>query len=106
VAALAAQGATAEAVALLSLSPKEKEFGYSGRARDTAGLPGKIREQPAWEQLARDWQLQIQQLIHDHVGGLAVVAPLPGACDHCHLDALCRITDHPQEPDDEAATDE
>jgi RecB family exonuclease len=100
VAAMLAQGAAADAVALLSLSPREKDMGFSGRARDAGLLAGKMAEQEGWDNLTTSWQLQIRQLIHDHVNGLAAVAPLPGACDYCHLDSLCRITDHPPQPDD------
>jgi hypothetical protein len=42
-------------------------------------------------------------LISEHVLGIASVAPLPGACDYCHLDSLCRITDRPPEADDVTA---
>jgi ATP-dependent helicase/nuclease subunit B len=103
VAALAARGEAADAAALLSLSPKQKDFGFSGRAKDATLLPRGIKQQEGWEDLATGWQLQIRQLVLGHVGGVAQVAPLPGACDHCHLDSLCRITDHPPEPDDETA---
>jgi hypothetical protein len=103
VAATLAQGLRVDAVALLSLSPREKDMGFSGRARDASLLAGKMKEQQGWDQLTTSWQQQIRQLVHDHVLGLAAVAPLPGACDYCHLDALCRITDHPPAPDDEAS---
>ncbi|MEO8308211.1 MAG: PD-(D/E)XK nuclease family protein [Pseudomonadota bacterium] len=101
VAALHAQGAGADAVALLSLSPNEKDMGFTGRARDATLLPGRIRQQQDWEQLTHSWQQQIHQLVHEHVQGIATVAPLPGACDYCHLDSLCRITDHAPQVDDE-----
>jgi hypothetical protein len=100
VAATLAQGASADAVALLSLSPREKDIGFSGRARDASLLAGKMKEQKGWNDLTTSWQLQIRQLVHDHVNGLAAVVPLPGACEYCHLDSLCRITDHPPAPDE------
>jgi ATP-dependent helicase/nuclease subunit B len=106
VAALLAQGASADAVALLSLSPKEKDLGFTGRARDASLLPGKIKEQQGWEELTRSWQQQVKQLVQAHVQGVATVTPLAGACDYCHLDSLCRITDHPPQPDDEVVADE
>jgi hypothetical protein len=102
VAALLAQGSGADAVALLSLSPREKDFGFTGRARDISLLPRKIKEQEGWDALTGSWQRQVGQLISEHVLGVAVVAPLPGACDYCHLDSLCRITDRPPAADDVA----
>ncbi len=106
VAAVLAQGSRADAVALLSVSPKEKELGFSGRAEDAAQLPPKIKQLEAWAQHTRDWRLQVERLIEDHVHGLSMVAPLPGACDFCHLDSLCRITFHPPDPDEEVVADE
>ena len=96
-AALAAQGAAADAVALLSLSPKDP--GFTGRAANEALLPRGIRELEDWDAMKRNWQAHIHQLVHEHVQGVALVTPLKGACDFCHLDPLCRITAHPVEAD-------
>lgn len=104
VAALAAQGTRADAVALLSLSPRE--LGFKGRAADPASLPRGIRALEQWDTETRRWSEMIARLVTGHVQGIAAVAPLPGACDYCHLDSLCRITLQPGGPDEAEGIDE
>ncbi|MCC7199347.1 MAG: PD-(D/E)XK nuclease family protein [Gammaproteobacteria bacterium] len=45
-----------------------------------------------WSDLQRHWWAWMERLAKDHLTGHAQVDPKqPGTCDHCHLDALCRV---------------
>ncbi len=64
--------ARADAVALLSLSPRHKDMRLQRPGQGCrCCLPARCRQQQGWEQLASSWQQQIQQLVHDHVNGHA-----------------------------------
>ncbi|HYP80423.1 MAG TPA: PD-(D/E)XK nuclease family protein [Steroidobacteraceae bacterium] len=86
--ALAAAGQAVQGVALLSLSPAQA--GYAGAAADAGGWPGRWKFLPEWEEARTRWQVEIAQLLDDHLRGSAEVAPLRDACRICHLAALCR----------------
>jgi RecB family exonuclease len=73
---------------------------YAGLARDATlfpGLPvpgtkGGPRGAGSWEQLLGDWQQRLETLAREYACGEASLAPdPPRACEHCHLQALCRI---------------
>jgi RecB family exonuclease len=96
-------------LSVVHLDPKAVVFkGVS----DAAGrLPG-VRATQNWPLQVRAWREHVAQLAAGFVRGDARVAPMPGACDHCHLHALCRIAqaaqteaaqDEPDEPDAAAA---
>jgi RecB family exonuclease len=50
-----------------------------------------------WERQVLAWRTIATRLIERFVSGDAAVAPIEGACDHCHLHALCRIADDPRD---------
>ncbi len=55
------------------------------------------RSAPDWERQVVVWRAIATRLIERFVSGDAAVAPIEGACDHCHLHALCRIADDPSD---------
>jgi RecB family exonuclease len=54
-----------------------------------------------WPELLRHWRQTVEALVQGFTAGAAPVNPRGGACDHCHLPALCRI-DPAVQPDAEA----
>jgi len=44
-----------------------------------------------WPQLLARWRTGLGALLREFTAGAAAVTPLPRACEHCHLAALCRI---------------
>ncbi|HXR51414.1 MAG TPA: PD-(D/E)XK nuclease family protein [Steroidobacteraceae bacterium] len=98
--ALAAAGQAVQGVALLSLSPAQA--GYAGAAVDATGWPGRWKSLPDWDAARAGWQAEIAQLLEEHLGGSADVAPLRDACRICHLASLCRRA----EPGEEAEADD
>jgi probable DNA repair protein len=53
--------------------------------RATVAAPGE------WASLLERWHGRLDELLDEYTHGAAAVMPLPGACEHCHLAALCRI---------------
>ena len=45
----------------------------------------------SWPQLLARWREQLQLLLQEFLAGRAAVEPQPGACELCHLQALCRV---------------
>jgi probable DNA repair protein len=76
-----------------------KGVAYEGVARDVSVLPGikafNDKYLPApytqWSGLLAFWDQVISALANDFVSGDARVDPLPTACHHCRLNALCRV---------------
>ena len=59
------------------------------------GLPSAAGEPGAeWQAQQRRWQALIEALIRAFLAGDARVDPAPGACEHCHSGAICRIGAH------------
>jgi ATP-dependent helicase/nuclease subunit B len=90
-----------EVVALATVNVTAREVRYSGVAGAPQVLPrlevlgapaGDAR--PSWGEQRRAWRALIERLIGAFLAGEAAVAPAPGACDYCHLGALCRIGAH------------
>lgn len=74
------EGVAADPAVLKGLKPAAG-FKYDG---DAAGL--------GWSDLQRHWWAWMERLATDHLSGHAQVDPKqPRTCDHCHLDALCRV---------------
>ena len=44
-----------------------------------------------WPPLLRHWDERLERLMREYLEGRAAVQPQPGACEHCHLQALCRV---------------
>jgi probable DNA repair protein len=91
---LAATGADVIALATVNLTAREVRFCGVGASADL--LP-KVKGAPdshAWPAQQAAWQGLLERLISDFLAGEARVDPAPGACDYCHLSALCRIRAH------------
>ena len=93
--AATAAGETVDSVALAFVS--RGTVNLRGLAADRAAV--KVKVSPDWAaQLAR-WETQLQALAQAFVAGDALRDPVDGACRYCHLQALCRISVLPEEPD-------
>jgi probable DNA repair protein len=71
------------------------ELRFRGLSGTDGSLPGMVnmnmdRPLPFDAQLGQ-WRRVLEDLATDFRNGLAEVDPKPGACDHCGLQALCRI---------------
>jgi len=47
----------------------------------------------AWQARRREWLARVEYLASEFLAGRAAVDPKPGACEFCHVAALCRISD-------------
>jgi RecB family exonuclease len=103
-AALAAQGAAVQGVALLSLHPAA--LGFSGRSQEQEGAPRGVKSLPDWGPQTAHWREVVEQLLRAHLDGDARVQPAPGACRYCHLPTLCRIQPGQERVEDPAAPGE
>jgi len=72
-------------------------------------LPGKnttkLEGMANFAALLDVWAQRLARLAREFGAGHAAVAPLPGACQHCHLQGLCRISQAETATDDDAASD-
>jgi ATP-dependent helicase/nuclease subunit B len=79
------------------------EVRWRGAAMPDSTLPLSTRARVAsapWPELLRHWRHVVERLAGDFAAGEAAVDPLPDACPHCTLAALCRVAaDRLQEPD-------
>jgi hypothetical protein len=87
-AALAQQGRTVAAAALLNLKPHAPDI--AGVSREPGLLPQGAREVGDWTQVQQQWEQQLLQLMRAHLSGDATLTRDPSACARCHLPALCR----------------
>jgi hypothetical protein len=70
------------------------ELAFRGVTDNNSALPGikKMSTQPvSFAELVVDWRRILERLAADFRGGVAMVDPKQGACEHCGLTALCRI---------------
>lgn len=88
------------AIAFAQVQPQEVKFdGVSAEKIDVPGVQTveKKRYRYAgiedWDALTHLWRRGLLQLSENYVAGDAVVDPLRNACDHCHLQAVCRINE-------------
>jgi ATP-dependent helicase/nuclease subunit B len=96
---LAALGA--DVIALATVHVNTREVRFCGVAGAPQLLP-RVKALPtaeadlaaAWRAQQAQWQRLIERLISAFLAGDARVDPAPGACDYCHLSALCRIAEH------------
>ncbi|HHX83407.1 MAG TPA: hypothetical protein GX696_10555, partial [Pseudomonadaceae bacterium] len=96
--ALEQAGETRPAGALLFGAINIDETRYSGIGVSDDIYPGigfDTKHQldfPHWQALLEYWRTGLQTLADEYLAGNAAVEPLrKTSCDHCHLDALCRI---------------
>jgi hypothetical protein len=96
---LAALGAEVVALATVNVTAREVRFcGIAGAAGVLPRIEVLAAEGAAggasWLAQRRAWGELLERLIGAFLAGDARVAPVPGACDYCHLKALCRIGAH------------
>ena len=85
----------ADVVALATVNVTAREVRFCGVAAEPDLLP-QVRTLPAhaapsWPAQQERWHALLTRLIREFLAGEARVDPAPGACDYCHLAALCRI---------------
>jgi probable DNA repair protein len=87
---------------------KRKEF--LGRVKDArATLMNDLSPQkalvknPLTDDEMRAWRAYIEEMARDFIAGRAAVDPrdYPKTCEHCHLQALCRIQENPPQGEEE-----
>jgi ATP-dependent helicase/nuclease subunit B len=67
---------------------------FAGVAADGDLLPNvKANDARPWEQRRAEWLALVEALATDFLAGRAVVDPMPGACDYCRINSVCRIAD-------------
>ena len=91
---LAALGRDVVALATVNLTAREVRFCGVGSSADL--LP-KVKALPAplaWPAQQAAWEALLARLIGEFLAGEARVDPAPGACEYCHLTAVCRIGAH------------
>jgi hypothetical protein len=96
---LAALGADVTALATVHVNTREVRFCGVAAAPQLLPRVKPVRAEEgdlatAWRQQQEQWQRLIERLIGAFLAGDARVDPVPGACDYCHLSALCRIAEH------------
>ena len=97
---LAALGEAVQALATVHLTARE--IGFHGIAARRELVPGleaaKASGEGAdpWRERLAAWQAVLERLAVAFAQGEATVDPKPGACEYCHLAALCRIGERPE----------
>ena len=99
-------GEAVAGVAAAYLNADEVRWRGAAAADSTLPLPARVRVPTApWPELLNHWRRVIERLVGDFAAGEAAVDPLPDACSHCTLAALCRVdVQHLQKPDTEAGS--
>jgi len=100
-------GARTAAVAALYLGREGVKLrGVADRGDRLPDIVGLKAGASAWPTLLADWRSQIDTLLQEFLRGEAAVRPQPGACDHCHLQMLCRVDPAALAMEQEPDTDE
>ncbi|MGC8517344.1 MAG: PD-(D/E)XK nuclease family protein [Steroidobacteraceae bacterium] len=107
----AALGEAVRALATVHLTAREIVFqGVAASAQALPGVQGVESDgspQAPWAARVAAWQAVLERLATGFVHGEAAVDPKPGACEFCHLGALCRIGEGLEVPEtDEALAEE
>jgi probable DNA repair protein len=73
-----------------------RELKLRGLADRPGRVPGRGIDAVAggdvpWPALLRQWRERLERLMREFLQGRAVVQPQRGACEYCHLQALCRV---------------
>lgn len=84
-------GQPPQAAALLTVSAQRLKLAGAGKAGTDAAAGLKVLDD--WDQRLPRWSAAVASLAAGHVAGVASVAPLAGACRHCHMPRFCRIGD-------------
>ena len=88
--------------ALATVNLTAREVGFHGIAASDGLLPRVETARTsagggdAWDERVAAWKAVLERLAGAFARGEAPVNPKPGACDYCHLHALCRIEDECQ----------
>ncbi len=88
--------------ALATVNLTAREVGFHGIAASDGLLPRVEAARTsagggdAWGERVEAWKTVLERLAGAFARGEAPVNPKPGACDYCHLHALCRIEDECQ----------
>jgi ATP-dependent helicase/nuclease subunit B len=83
-----------EVAAVASVHLRRDGVKWRGVADSDGRLPAlraAVRADGEWRALLARWRSGLTALLQEFTSGCAAVAPLPGACDYCHLAALCRV---------------
>ncbi len=91
---LAALGRDVVALATVHLTAREVRFSGVGASADLLPKLTAAPQERAWPAQQAAWEGLLERLIGEFLSGEARVDPAPGACDYCHLTALCRIGAH------------
>lgn len=108
---LAALGDEVRALALARVAPPAPRF--QGVAIEAGLLPrvrgigtfGDETALHAWSRQLATWQGQMQGLAAEFLAAHATVTPVKGACQYCHLAALCRVGERAKPEAEEGADD-
>ena len=49
-----------------------------------------VLDAQTWSDARQRWRQQLDDLMEEHLRGLAAVDPAEGACEYCHLRSFCR----------------
>jgi probable DNA repair protein len=80
-----------EVAAVATVHLRRDGVKWRGAADADGRLPGLRGAGADWPQLLAHWRAGLGALLEEFTSGGAAVAPLPGACERCHLAGLCRI---------------
>ena len=108
---LAALGDHVRALAFARVAPPAPRFqgvaieaGLLPRVRGIGTLDGETSLR-AWSRQLATWEGQMQGLATEFLAAHATVTPVKGACQYCHLAALCRIGERAEPEAEEGADD-
>lgn len=65
--------------------------GVPGLKTDVAKATNRYSQARDWEDLKAQWQRDLEHLARAFMAGDSAIDPLPGACQYCGLDSLCRV---------------
>lgn len=65
--------------------------GQPGIENDIGKAVKRYSPEESWQGLVAEWRRNLKQLAADFVAGNAAVDPMPGACNYCGLEPLCRV---------------
>jgi ATP-dependent helicase/nuclease subunit B len=104
---LAAVGADVVAMATVNVTARDVRFDgvavSPALLPKVAGVKGEGDPADVWRSRVREWRALVERLALAFAAGEAAVDPKPGACDFCHVAAICRVGDEPLASGDEGS---
>jgi probable DNA repair protein len=91
-----------DVIAMATVHVNAREVRFEGIAESRELLPNVRGVEPppnaedarsAWEIRRAEWLLRLEALAKAFLSGNALIDPKPGACEHCHVSSVCRISD-------------